>query len=164
MDGRTWARGGPAGPLHAGGGLRLVRSAGLGLVLVEGSAGSGPGRAAGGDLPEGDCNSASPSGDGEGAAGGASAAPSTAFQIEDPGAAVSRGEGGAAASDLPPQEVITLIWREAYLFDAVGAPVARPPMEIQSRLLLFHRVNVSLDQINRVLRAGRGVTSSDPRP
>src|SRR5205823_5061222 len=82
---------GPAGPLHAGGGLRLVRSAGLGLVLVEGSAGSGPGRAAGGDLPEGGCNCASPSGDGEGAAGGVPAAPSAAFQIKDPGAAVSRG-------------------------------------------------------------------------
>ncbi len=37
-----------------------------------------------------------------------------------PGAAVSRGEGGTAAPDLPPK-VAALIRREAYVFDAVRA-------------------------------------------
>ncbi len=71
-----------------------------------------------------------------------------------PGAAVSRGEGGTAAPDLPPK-VAALIRREAYVFDAVGAPIARPPADIQSRLRFFHHINLSLEQIVTVLRDGR---------
>ncbi len=71
-----------------------------------------------------------------------------------PGAAVSRGEGGTAAPDLPPK-VAALIRREAYVFDAVGAPIARPPADIQSRLRFFHHINLTLEQIVTVLRSGR---------
>ena len=143
-----------AGPLYAGGGLRLVRSAGLGLVLVQGGAGSRPSRAAGGDLPEGGRDGAPSSGDDWGGVGGASGVPSTALHRDDQGAAASHGEGGAASSELLslPGKVIALIRREAHMFDAVGSPVARPPVEIRNRLLFFHRCDVSLDQINEVLR------------
>jgi hypothetical protein len=58
-----------------------------------------------------------------------------------------------SAGDLP-AAVVRLIRREAYLFDAVGSPVARPPADIQCRLRFFHHTNVSLDQIVAVLRRG----------
>ena len=73
---------------------------------------------------------------------------------EGPGAAVPDGEDGTAASDLPAQ-VAALIRREAYLFDAMGAQVARPPADIQSRLRFFHHINVTLGQIVAVLGGGR---------
>ena len=150
---------GPAGPLDAGGGLRLVRSAGLGLVLVERGAGSGSSRAAGGDLPGGGRDGAPSSGDDVGGVGSVSEAPSTALHRDDQGAAASHGEGGAASHELLalPGKVIALIRREAHMFDAVGSPIARPPVEIRNRLLFFHRCDVSLDQINEVLRDGRHV-------
>jgi hypothetical protein len=49
-------------------------------------------------------------------------------------------------------QILALIRREAHLFDAVGAAVARPPADIQSRLRFFYKVNLTLDQINEVLR------------
>ncbi len=71
-----------------------------------------------------------------------------------PGAAVPEGEDGTAAPDLPAQ-VAAVIRREAYLFDAVGAQIARPPADIQSRLRFFHHINVTLGQIVAVLGGGR---------
>jgi len=51
--------------------------------------------------------------------------------------------------------VAALIRREAYVFDAVGAQIARPPADIQSRLRFFHHINLTLEQIVTVLRSGR---------
>jgi hypothetical protein len=50
------------------------------------------------------------------------------------------------------RNVVALIRREAHMFDAMGTPIARPPVDIRNRLLFFHRCNVSLDQINEVVR------------
>jgi hypothetical protein len=132
----------------------LVRSAGLGLVLVERGAGSGSSRAAGGDLPEGGRNGAPLSGDDGGGVGSASGTSSTGLR----GVAASQGrKRGAASSELLalPGNVAAMIRREAHMFDAVGSPIARPPLEIRNRLLFFHHCDVSLDQINEVLRGGR---------
>jgi hypothetical protein len=76
------------------------------------------------------------------------------------GAAVPRGGGGrapdlgVAGPDLP-AAVVALIRREAFVFDAVGSPIARPPVDIRCRLRLFHKVSVSLEEIVGVLRSGR---------
>ncbi len=97
---------------------------------------------------------------GAAAGSGRSAVPSNApAGLAEPagelaGVAVSEGEGGMAAPDLPPK-VVALIQREAFLFDAVGAPIARPPVDILCRLRFFHKVTVSLDEIVAVLRSGR---------
>jgi hypothetical protein len=81
------------------------------------------------------------------------------------------GEGGVAAAGalaLPlgapaglaesvgdlPAAVVRLVRGEAYLFDAVGSPVARPPVDIRCRLRFFHRTDLCVDQINAVLRGG----------
>ena len=53
-------------------------------------------------------------------------------------------------TDLP-AKVIALIRREAQMFDAVGAPIARPPADIRSRLGLFHGIHVTLGDIIAVL-------------
>ena len=102
-----------------------------------------------------------PAGQGPAAVSGAAAVPpvdAPAGRTEPggdcPGAAVPDGEDGTAASDLPAQ-VAALIRREAYLFDAMGAQVARPPADIQSRLRFFHHINVTLGQIVAVLGGGR---------
>ncbi len=71
-----------------------------------------------------------------------------------PGAAVPEGEDGTAAPDLP-AKVVALIQREAHMFDAVGSLIPRPPADVQSRLLFFHKTTVTIDQINRVLRNGK---------
>ncbi len=70
-----------------------------------------------------------------------------------PDAAVPDGEEGAAPA--LPAVVIRLIRREAHMFDATGAPIARPPADIQCRLRFFHHTNVTLGQIVAVLRRGR---------
>jgi len=59
-----------------------------------------------------------------------------------------------SAGELP-AAVVRLVRGEAYLFDAVGSPFARPSADIQCRLRFFHRTNLSLDQIATVLRSGR---------
>lgn len=70
-----------------------------------------------------------------------------------PGAAAAPRDGGTAAPDLSP-EVAALVRREAQMFDAVGAPIARPPADIQCRLRFFHRTDLTLGQIAAVLRSG----------
>jgi hypothetical protein len=70
-------------------------------------------------------------------------------------ATVPDGEDGVAASDVP-ATVVRLIRREAYMFDAMGGQVARPPADIQCRLRFFHHTNVTLGQVVAVLRSGRG--------
>jgi len=68
-----------------------------------------------------------------------------------PGAAASEGKDEAAAPDLPPR-VADLIRYEAHLYDAVGAPVARPPADIRCRLWFFCKTAVTLDQVVDVLQ------------
>jgi hypothetical protein len=111
--------------------------------------------------------------DGKAAGPGAAALPSNAPRRglagpagHDPGAAVSGGKVGTAAPDLP-EKVIALIRREAHMFDAVGALIPRPPVDIRNRLSFFFKTAVSLDKINEVLRSGgrnppetRGYTES----
>jgi hypothetical protein len=93
-------------------------------------------------------------------------APSTALLSAEQGGVTARhGVGGTAASGvLPlPRNVVALIRREAHMFDAMGTPIARPPVDIRNRLLFFHRCNVSLDQINEVVR-GRGACGARSWP